>query len=187
MLRFITLFALAFLLSFNAGADTLESVMMPGKVIHGHLKWEDDCKQCHKKFDKEGQNQLCKDCHKDINKDVAQKKGFHGKLKESRNCVECHTEHKGRNAQIAPINEKTFKHSQTDFDLKGVHADATKTECKELMASPRNHRNRSRFLALNPLSVLPKLLIKSNEEAIATVFSERLFYLSTKDDIQVLS
>ena len=64
---------------------------------------------------------------------------------------------------------------------------STKTECKELMASPRNHRNRSRFLALNPLSVLPKLLIKSNEEAIATVFSERLFYLSTKDDIQVLS
>ncbi|MDI1362881.1 cytochrome c3 family protein [Methylotenera sp.] len=131
MLRLISLFVLAFLLSFNAGADTLESVMMPGKVIQGHLKWEDDCKQCHKKFDKEGQNQLCKDCHKDINKDVAQKKGLHGKLKESRNCVECHTEHKGRAAQIAPINEKTFKHSQTDFELKGAHADATKTECKE--------------------------------------------------------
>jgi len=131
MLRFISLFVLTFFLSLNAGADTLESVMMPGKVIQGHAKWEDDCKQCHKKFDKEGQNQLCKDCHKDINKDVAQKKGLHGKLKESRNCVECHTEHKGRAAQIAPINEKTFKHSQTDFELKGAHADTTKTECKE--------------------------------------------------------
>ena len=131
MLRLFSLFVLTLLLSLNAGADTLESVMMPGKVIQGHLKWEDDCKQCHKKFDKEGQNQLCKDCHKDINKDAAQKKGFHGKLKESRNCVECHTEHKGRAAQIAPINEKTFKHSQTDFELKGAHADATKTECKE--------------------------------------------------------
>ena len=131
MLRFISLFVLTFLLSFNAGADTLESVMMPGKLIQGHLKWEDDCKQCHKKFDKEGQNQLCKDCHKDINKDIVQKKGFHGKLKVPRDCVDCHTEHKGRSAQIAPINEKTFKHSQTDFELKGAHADVTKAECKE--------------------------------------------------------
>jgi hypothetical protein len=130
MLRLICLFVLTFLLSFNAGADTLESVMMPGKVIQGHLKWEDDCKQCHKKFDKEGQNQLCKDCHKEVNKDVTQKKGFHGKLKEKRDCVECHTEHKGRGAEIAPINEKTFKHAQTDFELKGAHGDA-KTECKD--------------------------------------------------------
>lgn len=130
MLRFFFLCLFTIVLSLNASADTLESVMMPGKVIQGHAKWEDDCKQCHKKFDKEGQNQLCKDCHKEVNKDVSQKKGFHGKLKENRNCIECHTEHKGRAAQIAPINEKTFKHAQTDFELKGAHADSTKTECK---------------------------------------------------------
>ncbi len=106
MLRFFSLFLLMFSLSLSVGADTLESVMMPGKVIQGHLKWEDSCAKCHKRFDKEGQNQLCKDCHKDITKDVTQKKGLHGHLKETRDCVECHTEHKGRAAQIAPIDEK---------------------------------------------------------------------------------
>src|SRR5665647_2474168 len=111
MLRFVGVFFLTFLLSFSASADTLESVMMPGKVIQGHLKWEDSCQKCHKRFDKEGQNQLCKDCHKEVNKDVTQKKGFHGKLKESRDCAECHTEHKGRAAQIAPINEKTVSYT----------------------------------------------------------------------------
>ncbi len=130
MLRLFSVFILSLFLSFHAGADTLESVMMPGKVIQGHAKWEDTCQKCHKRFDKEGQNLLCKDCHKEITKDVTQKKGFHGKLKEARDCVDCHTEHKGRIAQIAPMNEKTFKHSQTDFELKGAHAEA-KTECKD--------------------------------------------------------
>lgn len=130
MLRLVSLFILTLLLSLSAGAVTVESVMMPGKVIQGHRKWEDDCQKCHKRFDKEGQNQLCKDCHKEITKDVTQKMGFHGRLKAGRDCSECHTEHKGRAAKIAPINEKTFKHAQTDFELKGMHADV-KTECKD--------------------------------------------------------
>lgn len=129
MLRFLLTFVFSVLLSFTVRADTLESVMMPGKVIQGHVKWEDSCEKCHKKFDKSGQNQLCKDCHKEVNQDIAAKKGYHGKLKESRSCVECHTEHKGRGANIAPINEQTFKHNQTDYELKGAHADA-KTTCK---------------------------------------------------------
>ena len=62
---------------------------------------------------------------------MAAKKGYHGRLKQSRDCVECHTEHKGRAADIAPINEKTFKHSETDFELHGAHADTKKTECKD--------------------------------------------------------
>ena len=99
-LRLFSIFILSLFLSMTAGADTLESVMMPGKVIQGHLKWEDTCEKCHKRFDKEAQNQLCKDCHKDVNKDVMQKKGYHGKLKESRSCYECHTDHKGRAANI---------------------------------------------------------------------------------------
>lgn len=131
MLRSLGFILLTLLLTFNAGADTVESVMMPGKVIQGHAKWEDDCQKCHKPFDKVAQSQLCKDCHKETAKDVAQKKGLHGRLKEGRNCSECHTEHKGRAAQIAPINEKTFKHEQTDFELKGAHADVKKTDCKD--------------------------------------------------------
>ena len=114
--------------------------MMPGKVIQGHLKWEDDCQKCHKRFDKEGQNQLCRDCHKEINSDIQSKKGFHGRMKEGRLCIDCHTEHKGRMAEIAPINEKTFKHDQTDFELKGSHSDP-KTDCKDCHKPKTKYRD----------------------------------------------
>ncbi len=140
MLRFLVSIILGILVSFAAGADTLESVMMPGKVIQGHLKWEDNCQKCHKRFDKEGQNQLCKDCHKDINKDVVQKHGYHGKLKEGRNCSECHTEHKGRDANIVNLDEKTFKHAQTDFELKGGHL-GEKIQCKDCHKPKAKYRD----------------------------------------------
>ncbi|HQN65645.1 MAG TPA: cytochrome C [Methylophilus sp.] len=130
MLRLLVSVVLGLLLSSLSLADTLESVMMPGKVIQGHLKWEDNCQKCHKRFDKEGQDQLCKDCHKDINKDVAQKNGYHGKMKQGRNCSECHTEHKGREANIVNLDEKAFKHNLTDFELKGGHM-SEKVGCKD--------------------------------------------------------
>lgn len=113
-----------------ARADNVESALMPGQVIEGHAKWEEDCTKCHKRFDKAAQNTLCQDCHKDIRKDVAQKQGSHGRFKEQRECKECHTEHKGRTEKIAPITEQTFDHERTDFPLKGAHADVKKVECK---------------------------------------------------------
>ena len=113
-----------------AWADNVETVLMPGQVIEGHAKWEEDCTQCHKRFDKAAMNTLCQDCHKDIRKDVEQKQGSHGRFKEQRECKECHTDHKGRTENIAPITGQTFDHERTDFPLRGVHADAKKVECK---------------------------------------------------------
>ena len=103
---------------------------MPGQVIEGHAKWEEDCTKCHKRFDKAAQTQLCQDCHRDIRKDVESKQGLHGRLKDSRECRECHTEHKGRGENIAPVNKQTFDHAGTDFALKGAHADPKKTDCQ---------------------------------------------------------
>jgi len=113
-----------------AWADSLESALMPGQVIQGHAKWEETCAKCHKRFDKAAQTQLCQDCHKDVRRDIESKQHFHGRLKEQRECRECHTEHKGREEHIAPINESTFDHTQTSFALTGAHAAPKKTECK---------------------------------------------------------
>ncbi len=113
-----------------AWADNVETALMPGQVIAGHAKWEEDCTKCHKRFDKAAQTTLCLDCHKDVRNDVEQKHGSHGRFKEQRECKECHTEHKGRAENIAPITEQTFNHAQSDFPLKGAHADTKKVECK---------------------------------------------------------
>jgi hypothetical protein len=111
-------------------ADTIKSVLMPGRVIQGHIKEEDNCENCHKHFDKEAQSTLCADCHKDIRKDIADKRGFHGNAQNKKECKECHTEHKGRDADIINLNEKTFKHDLTDYPLKGAHTD-DKVVCKD--------------------------------------------------------
>lgn len=133
--------ALGTLLASTALADSVETALMPGQVIEGHAKWEENCTMCHKRFDKAAQSRLCLDCHRDVRQDVDRRQGFHGRLKEQQECRECHTEHKGRTEHIAPINERTFDHSQTDFILRGAHADNQKVACKACHKSQVKFRN----------------------------------------------
>jgi hypothetical protein len=115
----------AVVLPASVPAQSIESVLSPGKVIEGHVKVEDDCKACHVRFDRAAQDRLCMDCHKDVGQDVRAKAGFHGRLKPQA-CNECHTDHKGRGAKIVELDRLRFDHAQTDYVLRGRHA---KTEC----------------------------------------------------------
>ena len=109
----------------HLGAEGLESVLMPGKVIEAHAEFEMECSKCHVVFDREAQPKLCGDCHEEVVADIEAKKGFHGRLDDTE-CLNCHFEHKGRDAQLAPLDPKTFDHTLTDFLLRGEHG---KTEC----------------------------------------------------------
>ncbi|MGB8516905.1 MAG: cytochrome C [Gallionella sp.] len=113
-----------------ACADSVNDLLMPGPVIEGHAKHESDCASCHKQFDKLAQSGLCKDCHKEIKKDLAEKRGYHGLMKEEKECKECHTEHRGRDAKIAKLETKNFDHALTGFVLKGGHL-KEKVQCKD--------------------------------------------------------
>ena len=126
----IMLLGTVMLIGAPARADNVETALMPGQVIEGHAKWEEDCTKCHKRFDKAAMNTLCQDCHKDIRKDIEQKLGSHGRFKEQRECKDCHTDHRGRTENIAPITEQTFDHERTDFPLRRAHANSKKVECK---------------------------------------------------------
>jgi ribosomal protein L15 len=129
ILRSIAAACLLFaLLPMQAQANKL---LMPGEVIQGHAKDEETCEKCHKKFDKGAQNRLCSDCHKEVAKDVEGKRGYHGRIEEGKDCKECHTDHKGRDARIVVLDKKAFDHSKTDFALKGKHADADKAKCED--------------------------------------------------------
>jgi len=120
----------------QAGSNDL---LMPGKVIEGHAKYESECSNCHKSFDKSAQSGLCKDCHKELAKDIAEKRGFHGLLKEEKECRECHTDHKGRDARIAKLNTVNFDHSTTGFELKGAHLNS-KVLCKDCHLPQKKYR-----------------------------------------------
>lgn len=120
-------------------AQSIESILAPGKLIQGHAKYEQECTQCHVKFDRKAQNGLCMGCHKDVGTDVRAKTGHHGRIKPQ-SCNSCHTDHKGRNTRIAELDKKTFNHAQTDFRLKGKHEELV---CEKCHAAGKKYRDAS--------------------------------------------
>src|SRR6202162_2269576 len=63
-----------------AWGQSVETALIPGEVIEGHAKYQEECSKCHVKFDKAGQKRVCLDCHKDQAKDVRERKNFHGRM-----------------------------------------------------------------------------------------------------------
>lgn len=133
---FLTLMVWGWALPWIAGAQNIESILAPGKLIQGHAKLEDDCKLCHVKFDRPAQSGLCADCHKEVGVDMRAKTGFHGRLKPQA-CSSCHTEHKGREAKVVNLDKKKFDHGQTDFLLRGKHQPL---ECDKCHVAGKKYR-----------------------------------------------
>ncbi len=119
--RALLIAALLALLGMAAPAHAqLEGALMPGKLIAGHAKLEADCANCHVRFDKRAQDRLCLDCHKPVAEDIKRHEGMHGRIKLD-TCRSCHTEHKGRDVNIAAFDERKFDHDATDFALREAH------------------------------------------------------------------
>ena len=93
---------------------------MPGKVIEGHADSESDCEDCHVAFSRDKQRPLCEVCHKEVARDVVDRVGYHGRFEGAavQECAKCHTEHKGRDANIVELDTESFDHRLTDFFLE---------------------------------------------------------------------
>jgi hypothetical protein len=104
---------------------------MPGELIEGHLQLEKTCESCHVPFEKSSQPALCLACHKDVATDINDKLGFHGRFAgvQGKPCKLCHTDHDGREAQIATFDHAAFDHDVTDFLLVGKHKGARCEAC----------------------------------------------------------
>ena len=123
----------------NVHAESSNDLLLPGKVIQGHSKYEGECSNCHKPYNKAAQAGLCKDCHKEIRKDVDEKHGFHGLMKDTPDCKVCHTEHKGRDANISKLNTVGFDHATTGYILKDGHLNP-KVLCKDCHPPSKKYR-----------------------------------------------
>jgi len=137
----------------HADAQSPETLLMPGKLIKGHAKYEENCASCHDRANRGRQPQLCLACHKEVAADVSAQRGFHGRLagaSTSLQCHACHSEHLGRDADIVKFSRDQFDHSRTDFVLQGAHAAVTCDSChakgKRFSEAPSDcyacHRNK---------------------------------------------
>ncbi len=124
---------MALLTSHETMAQDIETLVMPGEVVNAHADLESECSSCHKMFDKQRQRQLCLDCHEEVADDLSQRNGYHGLRSEigESQCSSCHTDHEGRDAVIVVMDEDTFDHGFTDFELNDAHADASCKDCHE--------------------------------------------------------
>ncbi|MCP5145294.1 MAG: cytochrome C [Gammaproteobacteria bacterium] len=114
-----------------AGQQILERLVMPGDLTASHADLEATCEKCHLPFQKTSQATLCLQCHEDIAADIEGGLGFHGRQKSAsqEECRSCHTDHKGRDANIAVLDTLTFDHAVTDFPLEGRHVGLSCTGC----------------------------------------------------------
>lgn len=115
---------------------------MPGKLTAAHHKYEETCGNCHDRADRGRQTQLCLSCHKDIAADITAKRGYHGRIAgiSRSECRACHTEHKGREADIVKLSGTQFDHALTDFQLLGAHATVA---CDSCHAKSKKYREAS--------------------------------------------
>lgn len=114
-----------------SGAQTIESLVMPGPVVESHADIETDCSSCHVRFARGQQRVLCIECHEDVGLDIEQAQGFHGRFDDAKNnkCASCHADHKGRDAQIVKLDETAFDHDFTDYELTGSHVEVPCGDC----------------------------------------------------------
>ena len=136
LLRLLFCFAVGCWLAGGVAAQGIESILAPGKLVQAHAKWENDCSQCHVKFDRKAQDGLCMSCHKEVGSDMRARAGYHGRLKPQA-CNVCHTDHKGRSAQIVLLDKKQFDHNQTDYALRNKHQ---KVDCEKCHVAGKKYR-----------------------------------------------
>ncbi|MEI6437304.1 MAG: cytochrome C [Candidatus Omnitrophota bacterium] len=122
--------------------QSIEKVVMPGRLAEAHAKYESQCIKCHSAFKKGEQNALCLDCHKDVAGDLKVHQGLHGQIVaiSSKDCKSCHPDHMGRSFVIARLDKATFKHDWTDFPLHDAHAGLSVT-CDACHTAGKKHRD----------------------------------------------
>jgi hypothetical protein len=100
----------------------LGALVSPGRLSQAHASLEGitSCLSCHTA----GQGvsaSKCLTCHKPIAERIAQKRGVHRNV--TTDCVSCHVEHAGVDAELRPFDTRKFNHAaETRFALDGGHA-----------------------------------------------------------------
>ncbi|MGE3888139.1 MAG: hypothetical protein AB7H81_17025 [Vicinamibacterales bacterium] len=117
--------AIALLLLLVAAGDAhaqLGALLSPGRLAQAHAELEGvtNCLQCHS-AGRQVAADKCLSCHKPVAERLARKAGVHRNV--TTDCVTCHVEHAGAEAELRPFDTSNFNHrTETGYALDGLHA-----------------------------------------------------------------
>ncbi len=124
----------------GAGGSTASArLISPGELSKAHEKLDSFlyCLKCHE-LTTSLQDYDCTACHEKLNERIKGKKGFHAQVKGG--CIECHTEHKGKDFDIVQLDREKFDHDMTGYKLRDSH----------IKACDKCHKKENTFLDLSP-------------------------------------
>ena len=161
----LLVFALLTTMLAPPAAAQLGQLLSPGPLARAHadLEGADNCVKCHEQGRRVSAAR-CLACHKPVAERIARKRGVHRDVVDD--CVACHVEHAGRDAELRPFDVRTFDHrAETGFSLDGRHAAlkcaqchvtrsylALRAECGSCHKDPHNGRLGSDCARCHPTS-----------------------------------
>jgi hypothetical protein len=103
-----------------AGSAHAAKWISTGELSRAHEKLEGitNCFKCHS-LTREITDAACMKCHEKLNERIKANRGFHSNVEGK--CVECHTEHKGRDHDITGLDKEKFDHEMTGYGLRDRH------------------------------------------------------------------
>lgn len=119
----MTLAGLLFLVIPAGAAEAqLGALLSPGRLAKAHAELEGvtNCLQCHA-AGRQVAADKCLSCHKPVADRIARKVGVHRNV--TTDCVTCHVEHAGADAELRPFDISRFDHRvEAGYALDGLHA-----------------------------------------------------------------
>ncbi len=122
MKKTLAFIVVSIVILFASGNEALSQWIAPGTLTKAHkdLRGVTSCLKCHT-LTQGLDNKACSSssCHEKLQKKIKEKKGLHARIESD--CVTCHTDHKGAEYDITAINEESFQHSLTGYELLDSH------------------------------------------------------------------
>lgn len=103
--------------------------LSPGELSesHAHLEGISNCTQCHS-LGHQVPDSKCLSCHTEINDLLISDHGYHASSEvKNKGCVSCHNDHHGRKFVMIKLDESSFDHWLTGYELEGAHVEI---ECR---------------------------------------------------------
>ncbi|MBI5303969.1 MAG: hypothetical protein HY868_17675 [Chloroflexi bacterium] len=103
---------------FNPGPLSAQNLQNrpPLAGFASHADFEPRCDLCHAPF-RGADATRCVECHTTVRDQLSAASGLHGTLRDSQNCTACHSDHKGRDANLTNASIADFSHNQFGFTL----------------------------------------------------------------------